>query len=467
MSALSVGSAVRVLASARGQCSGVMRGKSRAALLGAWLIACGSDPTPPPAVPETGSEAAPGAVRDEAAQVRWPDLSSAMAAQGDGSRDAAVIVAIEEYAFLSSIPGAVANGRDWFTYLTRARQVPLERVSFLTNTEATDFAILRALAAASTSAQPGGQLWFIFIGHGAPSVASRDGLLVAVDAQQTVEGLENRSVAQSKVLGLMSKSAATPIALFDACFSGRRYDGQTLIAGLQPTRVVQTAAPAGALVMTAAASNQYAGPLPGEQRPAFSYLALGALRGWGDSNHDGTVTAQEVIDYARGVLLAFLSANRTQTPELLGQRSFPVARGMEPGPDLGRLLLDMKASSSQPLVVGAPPAPIAPSAIPPEPGSSTSSGTAITFDRVAAKRALDEAAALAQSCRPEQGPRGAGRVQVRYAPSGKVVSVSLLTSKFERTAAGSCVTMVFQRAEVPPFSGAPAVVVNKSFEIPE
>jgi hypothetical protein len=89
-----------------------------------------------------------------------------------------------------------------------------------------------------------------------------------------------------------------------------------------------------------------------------------------------------------------------------------------------------------------------------------------TFNREAAKTALDEAAGQAKNCRPAGGPSGTGRVQVRYEPSGKVANVAILTSKFENTTAGSCVRMLFRRAKVPEFTGAPVVVVNKSFEIP-
>lgn len=89
-----------------------------------------------------------------------------------------------------------------------------------------------------------------------------------------------------------------------------------------------------------------------------------------------------------------------------------------------------------------------------------------TFNRDAAKQALDEAASQAKNCRPQGGPSGTGRVQVRYEPSGKVAAVAILTSKFENTTTGSCVRMLFRRAKVPEFTGAPVVVVNKSFEIP-
>jgi hypothetical protein len=57
-------------------------------------------------------------------------------------------------------------------------------------------------------------------------------------------------------------------------------------------------------------------------------------------------------------------------------------------------------------------------------------------------------------------------VQLRYDPSGKVSAVSILTPKFENTTTGDCIVMLFRRATVPAFSGAPVVVMNKNFEIP-
>jgi hypothetical protein len=98
------------------------------------------------------------------------------------------------------------------------------------------------------------------------------------------------------------------------------------------------------------------------------------------------------------------------------------------------------------------------------PKSAGKSGN--TFNREAAKSALDDAAEQAKNCRPQGGPSGSGQVQVRYEPSGKVANVAILTSKFDNTTTGSCVRMLFRRAKVPEFAGAPVVVVNKTFEIP-
>jgi hypothetical protein len=89
-----------------------------------------------------------------------------------------------------------------------------------------------------------------------------------------------------------------------------------------------------------------------------------------------------------------------------------------------------------------------------------------TFNRQAAKTALDDAAAQARNCRPQGGPTGAGKVQVRYEPTGKVGAVSILTPEFDNNATGSCLVMVFRRANIPAFNGSQPVVMNKNFEIP-
>jgi hypothetical protein len=116
-----------------------------------------------------------------------------------------------------------------------------------------------------------------------------------------------------------------------------------------------------------------------------------------------------------------------------------------------------------PEVASAGPVDDADSADAPKSTGAKSSGT---FNRDAAKQALDDAASQARNCRPAGGPSGSGQVQVRYEPSGKVSAVQILTGKFENTTTGSCVRMLFRRAKVPEFTGAPVVVVVKKFEIP-
>jgi hypothetical protein len=92
-----------------------------------------------------------------------------------------------------------------------------------------------------------------------------------------------------------------------------------------------------------------------------------------------------------------------------------------------------------------------------------SSGVA-TFNKGAAISALSTSASQATSCKRPGGPTGTGKVQVTFAPSGRVTSATVTGSSFGGTAVGGCVASVFRRARVPAFSGN-AVTVSKSFTI--
>jgi TolA-binding protein len=130
------------------------------------------------------------------------------------------------------------------------------------------------------------------------------------------------------------------VVVIDACFSGRTGTGAAIVEGLQPLiSVRETAGTDKALVFSAGRADEFAGALPGLSRPAFSYLLLGALRGWGDADNNGRVTAHEAVDYTRGALRALVK-DRNQTPELSGgSPSDVVGLGKEAGPDLGAMVL--------------------------------------------------------------------------------------------------------------------------------
>lgn len=301
---------------------------------------------PPRTLPATpGANAAPPArVAIPAPAAAWPDLSQPLKhAQGGGERDGAVIVGLEDYPFVVPVPGAVHNARDWFTYLIKDRRVPLSRVALLRDREGTRERILEKIAYVKDKLPPGGTLWFVFIGHGAPSRDGREGTLVTIDAQQDADNLYSRSLSQRALLEALAGEGHTAVAVLDTCFSGRTGAGAPLIPGVQPLVPVikPAAAPPGAVILTAGTAQQFAGDLPGLQRPAFSYLLLGALRGWGDRDRDTTVTAEEAIAYTREVMGVVLKA-RTQTPQVFTQHPrHPLAvQARDKGPDLFQLVLD-------------------------------------------------------------------------------------------------------------------------------
>jgi formylglycine-generating enzyme required for sulfatase activity len=292
------------------------------------------------------------------AEGSWPDLSAPAKAVGGGEHDAAVVVGVEDYFAVPGVPGAKSNAGQWFDYLTVTRGVPPQNVKLLTNADATREEILGAAGKAAGQAGPDGTLWFVFVGHGAPAVDGKDGLLVGVDAQQKAESLQARSVRRGELLKALAASPAGSIrVVLDACFSGRGQDGTTIAPGLQPLLTVSAA---GALdprmaVLTAAKGNQFAGALPGASRPAFSYLVLGGLRGWA-AGADGKVTAGSLLSYAKNALAATLHG-RDQTPDLIGPESALVAASAgEKGPNLAKLAKATSGGGALQFNVGALPA---------------------------------------------------------------------------------------------------------------
>jgi hypothetical protein len=289
------------------------------------------------------ANAAPSPRAHARRSIRWPDLSRAARHTGGGAKDAALIVGLEHYAHVPEIARASDNAAAWFQYFVRTRDVPVENVILLLDEDATREEILYAAERVAAQAPRGGTLWFVFIGHGAPSRSGEDGLLVGFDAQQKARSLEARSLARSELLVALERSRAGHIqVLLDACFSGRSGSGEPLIAGLQPLVVTTEGATDDprTTLFTAARGNQYAGSLPGAGRPAFSYLALGGLRGWADDDDDGRVTNGELHDYVSRAMRA-LVRDRRQQPTLDGPDDFFIARSArEEGPDLADLVLE-------------------------------------------------------------------------------------------------------------------------------
>src|ERR1022692_4075607 len=133
------------------------------------------------------------------AQETWPDLSAAPKAVGGGEKDAAVIVGVENYAYVEHVPGAKQNANDWQAYLTGTLKVPADRVVLLLDNEADVEDIRSAAIDKAAQVEPGGTLWFVFIGHGAPSKDGKDGLLVGTDAQQRATSVYSRSLSRNEL----------------------------------------------------------------------------------------------------------------------------------------------------------------------------------------------------------------------------------------------------------------------------
>ncbi|MBL8922753.1 MAG: SUMF1/EgtB/PvdO family nonheme iron enzyme [Myxococcaceae bacterium] len=253
------------------------------------------------------------------ALAQWPSIDAPLPKQGGGEKDAALLISISDYAFLPDVPGAKENAAAWYRHLTTTRGVPATQVTWLQDTDATLEGVQDALAELPKKVKPGGTLWVLYIGHGAPSQDGSDGVLVGADAQNVVRSLYARSLPRQKLLDALSAGPhARVVVVLDACFSGQSGSGQQLATGTMPTLPEKESlgkAKKPLVLLTAGTSRQFAGALPNLERPAFSYLALGALRGWADDDGDGAVTASEVVTFTNAVMSTTLRG-RQQTPQL-------------------------------------------------------------------------------------------------------------------------------------------------------
>jgi uncharacterized caspase-like protein len=297
---------------------------------------------------------ATGCSTQASAPTRWPSLNEHQkSSQGAPSNDAALVISVEDYAFVSDVAGATSNARDWYRYFVENRGISASHVFQVRDSSATREQILQALEKAAHSVKEGGKLWVIFIGHGAPvKVGDSDpeGAIVAVDAQQSLASISTRSVRQSEIVSTIEHAGcAHAVVVLDACFSGHDRVNKSLSAsGEQP--LIGTANVKATLAISwalAAKSDEFAGELPGEGRPAFSYLMLGALRGWGDANRDGKVTLAEAVDYSAETL-AVLPQSHAQTPSYFSSdKDLELSEhATEPKPDLAALFLGGGARTS-------------------------------------------------------------------------------------------------------------------------
>ncbi|MEY4545183.1 MAG: hypothetical protein RL685_1378 [Pseudomonadota bacterium] len=282
---------------------------------------------------------------------------------------------------------------------------------------------------------------------------------VAIDFSDMVE--DTRGPLRGK-RAVMALSAVAILAVFISVYAmSSKTDGTT--ANVEPSRAEQPRAVAALQPATekkseplAAAATRPAEPAPEVAKPSESEADSEASSGSSSARANAPARYSPRSEYRRRSRGGSGSERASEEPEAA---EAPAAAAASRATAPAAVEEEPAVSDPAPVVAADDDADAA------EAPKSTGKA-ANTFNREAAKSALDDAAGQAKNCRPAGGPSGTGRVQVRYEPSGRVSNVSILTGKFENTTTGSCVKMLFRRAKVPEFTGVPVVVVNKSFEIP-
>ena len=122
-------------------------------------------------------------------------------------------------------------------------------------------------------------------GHGAADPSTGERILLGDDTRANAATFAARSVSVKEVEELGSNGGDNQVMmLLDTCYSGEGRAGQTLDSGGKRFAVPSYAVTAKASVSewTAAEPNQLSGPFEPAQHGAFTYFAIGTMRGWAD-----------------------------------------------------------------------------------------------------------------------------------------------------------------------------------------
>ncbi len=167
------------------------------------------------------------------------------------------------------------------------------------------------------------ELYFYYVGHGAPDLSTKDAYFVPVDANPDYIKLNGYKLSLFyDNLRKMSLSGVNII--IDACFSGNSQGGM-LITGASPLGVVVVSkeVPRDFVVITAGSEGEVASWYPEKGHSLFMYYFLKALQGEADLNKDNVITLGEIADYLdkRVPYTAGRLYNREQHPMVRGDLS--------------------------------------------------------------------------------------------------------------------------------------------------
>jgi uncharacterized caspase-like protein len=286
-----------------------------------------------------------------------PDIDEPHRSGVANAADSAVIVGIEDYFVLPDVPYATRDAEAFYDFAVYTRGIPSDRVTLLTGPVSRE-KVASALTAAGKQTKAGGTVFVYFAGHGAASPSTGERILVGADAQADLETFQARAVTVADVRAWSTAGGGSAVLVLDTCYSGKSRSGGDVVAGKRfavPTYALD--APPRVVEWTAAGPDQWSGPLDVARHGAFTYLAVGALRGWADGQRDGVrdgaVTVEEATLYVEEGLRTLQI--RDQRPERLGDGTVVLSRGKEKAPTL---TASAAVVAPAPAPVAAAPAPV-------------------------------------------------------------------------------------------------------------
>ncbi len=260
-----------------------------------------------------------------------PDVDSPPKGTQKFRKDAAVIVSVEDYTFLPDVGGASLDGDALESWLSQTRG--LERITRLRDPDKS--AMRRGISEAARSVRGGGSLWVYFAGHGYADDQGRRVLLSKEAAPDDPSGIVLEELVGSGTSG----RAKHILVILDADFGGVGRGGEPLGVPEGKLSAIATGTDAKVTVWSAASAGEVPGPYPATGHGLFTWLTLGALRGWADGATGGKPNGEVSLEEAQSFVWAKSrllggrnsSPSRDARPEVM---KWVVARGaLEPGPD--------------------------------------------------------------------------------------------------------------------------------------
>ena len=235
------------------------------------------------------------------------------------SRDrAALIIGVEKYARAPTADFASRDAQMFADYAREKLGIPDNNIKILTDTEAEEAAILRALKVWLPKAvKPNTtDLYVFYAGHGMPTADGTSAYLVPYDGD--IQLLEDTAISRKRFFDEISATKPRSATFFfDNCYSGATRSEELLLAS-RPLgiKVQETTIPDNYLVFAAGETDQIAGVEPEVKHGRFSYFVFKGLEGEADANQDGKISAGELHKYVRESVGRFSAG--AQTPTMLG-----------------------------------------------------------------------------------------------------------------------------------------------------
>lgn len=293
-------------------------------------------PDPKPATPRTSPEPRPAPRPAPQAARTAPALPSIESPARTGRKakgESAVVIGIEKYYVIPDVPHAKRDASAFYDFLVYTRGVPGGRVQLLT--EGSREHILAAVDRAASEAGRGGRVWIYFAGHGIGDPATQERLLLGDDVRPDAIAFSSRGVPIPEIERRVTSAGAEPLLVLDTCYAGVSRGGESLVGGTRfvvPSYALEN--PERGAQWAAAGPSQLSGPLPEVEHGAFTYFAVGALRGWADGEidgvRDGKVTAAEANAFVYKALRRM--GMLQQQPVWMGDEDLVLSEGVSEKP---------------------------------------------------------------------------------------------------------------------------------------